>query len=102
MDLGHRLHYWHTATGDEVDFVSYGERGLCASEVKMAQTIRSENLRGLRRFREDSPKAMTHLLYLGDRRWHDRGVEVLPFIDCVSQLDRWLRARRLSSETPTS
>lgn len=89
-DLGYRLHYWRTASGDEVDFVLYGERGLRAFEVKMAQHIRPDDLRGLLRFRADFPQAKTHLLYLGDRRWHDRGVEVLPFTDCVTHLDRWL------------
>ncbi len=89
-DLGYRLHYWRTATGDEVDFVLYGERGLRAFEVKMAQNIRPDDLRGLLRFRADFPQAKTHLLYLGKRRWHDRGIEVLPFTDCVTQLDHWL------------
>ena len=89
-DLGYRLHYWRTATGDEVDFVLYGERGLRAFEVKMAQNVRSEDLRGLLRFHADFPQAKAHLLYLGNRRWHDRGVEVLPFADCVTQLDHWL------------
>jgi hypothetical protein len=36
------------------------------------------------------PQAKAHLLYLGNRRWHDRGVEVLPFTDRVSRLDHWL------------
>lgn len=89
-DLGYRLHYWRTAAGDEVDFVLYGERGLRAFEVKMAQRIRPDDLRGLLRFRADFPQAKAHLLYLGNRRWHDRGVEVLPFTDCVTQLDQWL------------
>ena len=89
-DLGYRLHYWRTATGEEVDFVLYGERGLRAFEVKMAQNIRSDDLRGLLSFRTDFPQAKAHLLYLGNRRWHDRGVEVLPFADCVTQLDHWL------------
>jgi predicted AAA+ superfamily ATPase len=89
-DLGYRLHYWRTAAGEEVDFVLYGERGLRAFEVKMAQNIRPDDLRGLLRFRADFPQAKAHLLYLGNRRWHDRGVEVLPFTDCVTQLDRWL------------
>lgn len=90
LGLGYRLHYWRTATGEEVDFVLYGERGLRAFEVKMAQTIRAEDLRGLLRFRTDFPQAKAHLLYLGNRRWHDRGVEVLPFADCVTKLDLWL------------
>ena len=89
-DLGYRLHYWRTSTGDEVDFVLYGERGLRAFEVKMVHRVRPDDLRGLLRFREDFPRAKAHLLYLGNRRWHDRGVEVLPFTDCVTQLEHWL------------
>ena len=89
-DLGYRLHYWRTATGDEVDFVLYGERGLRAFEVKMTQRVRPDDLRALLRFQEDFPQAKTHLLYLGNRRWHDRGVEVLPFTDCVTQIEHWL------------
>ena len=89
-DLGYRLHYWRTSTGDEVDFVLYGARGLRAFEVKMAHRVRPDDLRGLLRFREDFPRAKAHLLYLGNRRWHDRGVEVLPFTDCVTQLEHWL------------
>jgi len=88
--LGYRLHYWRTATGEEVDFVLYGERGLRAFEVKMVQKVRAEDLRGLLRFCTDFPQAKAHLLYLGNRRWHDRGVEVLPFADCVTSLDLWL------------
>ena len=89
-DLGYRLHYWRTATGDEVDFVLYGERGLRAFELKMAHNVRPDDLRSLLRFRTDFPQAKAHLLYLGQRRWHDRGIEVLPFLDCVTKLDDWL------------
>lgn len=89
-DLGYRSHYWRTATGDEVNFVLYGVRGLHAFEVKMAHNIRPDDLRALQRFGVDFPQAKTHLLYLGDRRWHDRGIEVLPFLDCVTKLDQWL------------
>ena len=89
-DLGYRLHYWRTASGDEVDCVLYGERGLHAFEVKMAHNVRPDDLRSLLRFRADFPQAKTHLLYLGQRRWHDRGIEVLPFAECVATLDRWL------------
>lgn len=88
--LGYRLHYWRTSSGDEVDFVLYGERGLRAFEVKMAHNIRQDDLRALRSFQTDFPQAETYLLYLGERRWHDRGVEVLPFIDCVTRLDQWI------------
>jgi len=38
-DLGYAFHYWRTPNGDEVDFVLYGERGVVAIEVKMAQHV---------------------------------------------------------------
>ncbi|MBI4024940.1 MAG: DUF4143 domain-containing protein [Verrucomicrobia bacterium] len=88
--LGFRLHYWRTAAGDEVDFVLHGERGLFAFEVKMAQNVRPDNLRALERFRADFPQAKAHLLYLGNRRWHERGIEIVPFIECVTLLDKFL------------
>ena len=88
--LGYRLHFWRTAAGDEVDVVLYGERGLRAFDVTMSDRIRHEDLDALRRFREDFPQAKTVLLYLGHRRWHDRGIDVVPFVDCVTTLDRWL------------
>jgi hypothetical protein len=56
----------------------------------MARNIRLDDLRALQRFRADFPQAKVHLLYLGDRRWHERGIEVLPFLDCVTRLDQWL------------
>jgi predicted AAA+ superfamily ATPase len=89
-ELGYRLHYWRTAGGDEVDFVLYGERGLRAFEVKMAHNVRPDDLRSLLRFQADFPQAKAYLLYLGSRRWHDRGIEVLPLLDCASSLDQWL------------
>jgi len=89
-ELGFRLHHWRTTTGDEVDFVLYGERVLRAFVVKMAHNVRPDDLRSLLRFCADFPQARAHLLYLGQRRWHDRGVEVLPFVDCVAKLDQWL------------
>ena len=48
-DLGYRLHYWRTSSGDEVDFVLYGDRGLRAFEVKMASSVRPDDLRSLLR-----------------------------------------------------
>ncbi len=89
-DLGYRLHYWRTSAGDEVDFVLYGERGLRAFEVKMAHNVRPDDLRALLRFRADFQGAKAHLLYLGHRRWHERGIEIVPFLDCVAKLDQWL------------
>lgn len=89
-ELGYSLHYWRTARGDEVDFVLYGERGLVAFEVKRSPRVRPDDLRGLRRFREDFPKARTYLVHLGGRRWHESGVDILPFEEAVRTLDQLL------------
>ena len=89
-DLGYRVSFWRTATGEEVDFVLYGERGLRAFEVTMSDNIHGNDFNGLRRFREDFPQAKTSLLYLGHRRWHDRGIDVVPFLECVTTLDQWI------------
>ena len=89
-NLGYHLYYWRTAAGDEVDFVLYGERGLRVFELKMAQKVRPDDPHSLLRFREDFPEAKAYLLHLGQRRWHDRGIEILPFLECVARLDKWL------------
>jgi predicted AAA+ superfamily ATPase len=87
-DLGYAFHYWRTAGGDEVDFVLYGERGLVAIEVKMAQHVRSDDLRSLRRFREDYPQAKAFFLYTGTRRRHDAGIEIVPADQAIRALDQ--------------
>jgi predicted AAA+ superfamily ATPase len=89
--LGYSLHYWRTGTGEEVDLVLYGERGLAAFGVKMTQTVRPEDLRGLRRFREDYPRAKTFFVYTGSRRRHDAGIEIVPAEDALRQLDALIR-----------
>lgn len=89
-NLGYRLYYWRTAAGHEVDFVLYGERGLVAFEIKMTEKVRSDDLVGLRQFQADFKEAKTYLLYLGHRRWHDQGIEIMPFVDCVKNLPQWL------------
>ena len=84
---GYSLHYWRTATGDEVDFVLYGERGLVAIEVKRSARVRQEHLRGLHLFRADYPEAKAYLAYGGTRRYHESGVEIMPAQDLLTGLD---------------
>jgi predicted AAA+ superfamily ATPase len=84
--LGYQLHYWRTTQGDEVDFVLYGERGLLAFEVKMTDRLRAEDFAGLHCFSEDYPQARRYLVYLGKRSGHERGIEILPFADCLPRL----------------
>ena len=86
LDLGYTLSYWRTATGEEVDFVLYGQRGLVAIEVKLAQRVRPDDLRGLRRFREVYPEARTLLVHTGSRRWREAETDILPADDALRTL----------------
>ncbi len=72
------LSYWRTKSGNEVDFVVYGEDGLWAFEVKNGATVRERDLRGLRAFLEDYPEAEARLLYRGDERLEVRGIRCEP------------------------
>jgi predicted AAA+ superfamily ATPase len=83
----HQLHYWHTRTGVEVDFIVYGELGLFALEVKNSNRIRPEDLRGLRAFAEDYPQSQRYFLYRGAERLLIDDVLCLP-------CDEFLRSLR--------
>jgi predicted AAA+ superfamily ATPase len=63
------LFFWRTRSGVEVDFVVYGPDGLWAIEVKNAQKVRPDDLRGLRSFKEEYPLSKTFLLYRGKDRF---------------------------------
>ncbi|MCI0586972.1 MAG: AAA family ATPase [Planctomycetes bacterium] len=86
LRLDYGLHYWRTATGLEVDFVLYGERGLRAFEVKRSSRLRSEDFRGLESFRQDFPVARCTMVYGGTRAYHEGAVRVLPFEVCLREL----------------
>jgi predicted AAA+ superfamily ATPase len=88
--LGYAIHTWRTLLGDEVDFVLYGERGLRAFEVQRSSRVRPEDLAGLRKFLTDYPAARATLLHTGTRRWHESGVDVVPFAECVADLEAYL------------
>lgn len=89
-NLGYSLHYWRTPAGREVDFVLYGKRGLRAFEVKASDRVRSGDLDGLHEFLRDYPMATAKLIYLGDRRWHDSGVDVVPMSSVLGEMENWL------------
>jgi predicted AAA+ superfamily ATPase len=85
-DLGYTLHYWRTAAGAEVDFIAYGERGLLAFEVKRAGRVGLADLRSLAAFRADYPMAKAWLVYGGNRRYREEGIEVIPMDLCLREL----------------
>ncbi len=77
-ELGYGIHYWRSRAGSEVDFVLYGERGLRAIEVKRASRVRSEDLSSLKEFLSDYPVAKAYMVYGGNRRAREAGIELIP------------------------
>ena len=73
-----RLHYWRTHGGSEVDFVLYGAGEFHAIEVKNSRSVRPEDLRGLRAFKEDYPESTAILLYRGEEALERGGILALP------------------------
>lgn len=72
------LYYWRTKSGNEVDFVLYGEGVFCAIEVKNSTHIHPKMLNGLMAFQEDYPEAQTYLLYRGKERLKKGPVSCIP------------------------
>ncbi|MDQ2993829.1 MAG: ATP-binding protein [Pseudomonadota bacterium] len=86
FDLGFEIFYWRTQSGQEVDFVLYGERGLFAFEIKRTQKIRSADTKSLEMFQLDYPMAKCFLLYGGTRYYTHINSSVMPFADGVKRL----------------
>jgi predicted AAA+ superfamily ATPase len=85
-DSGLRLYYWRTQAGNEVDFVLYGNDGFYAIEVKSSRSIRLEDLRGLKSFRQDYPEAAAWLLYRGEEKSDRDGVCCMPIEEFLGRL----------------
>ena len=91
LRLGYEIFFWRTKQKQEVDFVLYGERGLIALEVKLASRIRKQDLEGLKQFRQDYPMARSLLLYLGNSRHHESGIDIMPAAEFFSDAAQFLR-----------
>ncbi len=70
--------YWRTKSGVEVDFVLYGEGGITAIEVKASRQVFPGDVKPLKAFLKDYPRATVCLLYGGDRRLRIQGIHCLP------------------------
>lgn len=82
-----KLYFWRTKSGNEVDFVIYGDHVFAAIEVKRAARVYVSDLRGLKAFGEDYPEAKLMLLYLGTEPLHIAGIPCLPLPTFLRQLD---------------
>jgi predicted AAA+ superfamily ATPase len=82
----HSLHYWHTRSRVEVDFVVYGDSGIHAVEVKNTGQLGLDDLRSLRTFGDDYPQSSRYLLYRGKERFRRHDILCLPCEDFLLQL----------------
>ena len=91
-DFHYEIFYWRTQTGQyEVDFVLYGERGIKAIEVKLADRIRPNDCKGLLEFAKDYPQAKLFLLYTGRRRYVQNDIEILPVEQFLKEIPSFLK-----------
>lgn len=74
----HEVTFWRTRSGTEVDFIILGPLGFWAIEVKNSDTIRPDDLRGLKEFHEDYPEAQLFLLYRGTERMMKNNILCIP------------------------
>lgn len=90
FDLGYRLFYWRTANGIEVDFIAYGERGICAFEIKRTRKLTTTMLKGLKFFLKDYPSAKCYFIYGGKREMKDGRIKIIPMEKTLKHLSEIL------------
>ncbi len=85
-NLGYTIYFWRTTSGDEVDFILYGPRGLHAFEVKKSSHLPGKSLKGLKAFKEDYPEAKLWMLFLGAQKEYYDGITAIPFEEALKNL----------------
>lgn len=85
-NLGYKIYFWRTQTGQEVDFIAYGPKGLHAFELKRSATITNKAFKGLQAFSEDYPEAKLHLIYAGKHKEYHNNITVIPLQETLKEL----------------
>ena len=82
----HKIYYWRTRSGLEVDFIIYSANNFIAIEVKNSSKIRPRDLQGLKAFKDDYPECQQLLLYRGKERIMRNGILCMPCIEFIKSL----------------
>ena len=85
-ESGDTLGFWRTHTGQEVDFVIYGENRFDAIEVKNSARLSTKDFSGLKAFATDYPEARRILLYRGTDRLSHNGILCIPVGEYLKEL----------------
>ncbi len=88
LELGYKVYFWRTSSGQEVDFVIYGPKGLHAFEIKRSSNITSKLLKGLKDFKEDYPEAKLYILHLGKHKEYYGDISAIPIEDALKELPK--------------
>lgn len=83
----HKVYFWRTVSGSEVDFIVYGDTVFWAIEVKNTSRIRPEDLRALKSFKENYPESSAYFLYRGKERVKKDGILCLPCEEFLQELN---------------
>jgi predicted AAA+ superfamily ATPase len=76
----HRLFYWRTNTGAEVDLLIEKHGRLTgAFEFKSAVEVGGDDFSGLRAFRRDNPETPLTVVYRGQQPYQTDGIRVIPW-----------------------
>ena len=90
FDLGYKIYFWRTSTGQEVDFVLYGPKGLHAFEIKRSSQITPKSLKGLKAFGEDYPEAKLYIIHLGNHKEYHENIQAIPMETALIELPNLL------------
>jgi uncharacterized protein len=84
--LGYSIYFWRTLSGDEVDFVLYGEKGFYAFEIKRTDNIHGSMFKGLRKFYEDYPESKLYFISLSKHKEYHGAITAIPFVEALQNL----------------
>ena len=88
--LDSKIYFWRTKSGNEVDFVLYGEKIFAAVEVKSSVNLTPYDFNGLKSFGEDYETAKRILVYRGRDRFVRNGILVVPAEEFLKEPGRFL------------
>lgn len=82
-----KLFFWRTKSGNEVDFVTYGNDSFCAVEVKSSGNLRPKDFNGLKAFGEDYPMSKRIMIYMGKTKYMKDDVLVIPAEEFIKNVN---------------
>lgn len=86
----YELAFWKTSTGNEVDFVLHGPKGLLGIEMKRTARILPRHLKGLKIFMKDYPEAKGIVLYGGTRHLWEKNIQIIPVTDFLENMEKYI------------